>query len=172
MSDEKGYTHKEKENCRDKCGNDYNKGREKNKKGRFNNFFDNNNKKQCDVFIGVPDSAPCPKHGKNHTSARNNNRDGKKGGLNVKKSYNGLHKNNNNQVSEEQYLGQLVAKIMLEEQQKNGQSQGGLTHNTPAQGASTQNGITWGGGSHFFPADDGWYGNQLGNKDNQDLSSN
>eukprot|EP00957_Ditylum_brightwellii_P059395 4509537-Ditylum_brightwellii.AAC.1 len=32
MSDEKEYANKEEENCRGKCGNNYNKGREKNKR--------------------------------------------------------------------------------------------------------------------------------------------
>eukprot|EP00957_Ditylum_brightwellii_P055558 4210759-Ditylum_brightwellii.AAC.1 len=155
MSDEKGYANKEEENCRGKRGNDYNKGREKNKKGWFNKNNDKNNNKEWDVYRGVPDFAPYPKHGKNHTL----------GGFNGKKSYNGPNKNNNSQVSGEQYLGQLVAKIVSEEQQKNGQSQGGLSHNTLAQGASMQNGITWGRESHFS-ADDGRYGNQPGNGDN------
>eukprot|EP00957_Ditylum_brightwellii_P018849 1416808-Ditylum_brightwellii.AAC.1 len=74
----------------------------------------------------------------------------RKEGSMTRKSYNGPLKTDSNQVSGEQYLGQLVAKIMLKERQKNGQSQGGLSHNTPAQGASTQNGITWGEESHFF----------------------
>eukprot|EP00957_Ditylum_brightwellii_P045537 3452412-Ditylum_brightwellii.AAC.1 len=96
MSDEKGYTNKEEENCRSKCGNNYNKGREKNKKGWFNKNNDKNNNKEWDVYRGVPDSALCPKHGKSYISVRYNNRDGKKGGFNGKKSYNAPHKNNNN----------------------------------------------------------------------------
>eukprot|EP00957_Ditylum_brightwellii_P172991 13170352-Ditylum_brightwellii.AAC.1 len=88
MSDEKGYTNNEGENCRGKRGNDYNKSREKNKKGRFNKNNDKNNYKEWDVYRGVPDSAPFHKHGKNHTlgdyfhnpfkerAARNKNKDG------------------------------------------------------------------------------------------------
>eukprot|EP00957_Ditylum_brightwellii_P068119 5170920-Ditylum_brightwellii.AAC.1 len=130
MSDEKGYTNKEEENHGGKCGSNYNKGEEKNKKGWFNKNINKNNNKEWDVYRGVPDSAPCSKYGKNHTSGecfhnpfkkkadRNKNRYGKKQGFNGRKSYNGPHKNNNNQVSGEQYLGQLVAMMVLEEQQK------------------------------------------------------
>eukprot|EP00957_Ditylum_brightwellii_P145044 11046656-Ditylum_brightwellii.AAC.1 len=58
MSDEKGYTNKEEENCRGKHGNKYNKGNYKNKKGLFDKNNDKNNNKEWDVYRGVPDSAP------------------------------------------------------------------------------------------------------------------
>eukprot|EP00957_Ditylum_brightwellii_P154448 11753664-Ditylum_brightwellii.AAC.1 len=48
MSDEKGFTNKEEENHRGKHGNNYNKGREKNKMGRFNKNSDKNNNKEWD----------------------------------------------------------------------------------------------------------------------------
>eukprot|EP00957_Ditylum_brightwellii_P087977 6699954-Ditylum_brightwellii.AAC.1 len=52
MSDMKGYADKEEESHKNRGGFDNGKGRDKNKKGRYNKNNDKNNKKEWDTYRG------------------------------------------------------------------------------------------------------------------------